>query len=484
MLGLPFAGHPVTYQWALTLPNLHPPMNYDVRWCITEKMPVDQSRNFIKSQAQKQKCKYLFFLGDDVTIPPHAIRQLIFHMEHNPKIGVIGAIYCHKSEPSAPLVFRGNGIGPYWDWKAGELFRVSGIGMDAALIRVEVLDKLPDKCFVTYDSIEPMLEGINKAENWTEDLWFCKQVEDLGYEVWADGSLICGHWDWQTGKMWSLPANSKPMMRAGVQQGHKKIIDLGCGDPEHSYKTPEGEPLRVDLREEVQPDYRCDIRKLPFGTGEFDIVFSSHTLEHFSVAEVPDIMDEWTRILKPGGEMRLMLPNLEWAARQIMNGEVDNNVMNVLYGKQSYDLNYHKVGFTPGVIQRLLVGRGFKHFVWDFHTYNMLVRAWKEKPAGMLEDGTIPEGVPDLPIIKLVKSNMEPTITLFEPKPVKVDSGIPEAPADFGTPVDPSAPLPSTQDLDNAAVDYPFVDTKPDTEAQALGDYEGRAVEMPAIDQP
>ena len=74
----------------------------------------------------KEKAKYLFFIGTDVTVPPYAIRQLIFHLEHHPKYAIAGGIYCHKSPPQEPLVYRGNGQGPYWDWKVGEVFDVDG----------------------------------------------------------------------------------------------------------------------------------------------------------------------------------------------------------------------------------------------------------------------------------------------------------------------------------------------------------------------
>ena len=86
------------------------------------------------------------------------------------------------------------------------------------------------------------------------------------------------------------------------------------------------------------------------GTREFDIVFSSHTLEHFCRQEVPQVLDERVRILKPEGELRLILLNLEWAAQHIMNKEIDNDVLNVLYGAQTYDENFHKMGFTPQII--------------------------------------------------------------------------------------------------------------------------------------
>lgn len=414
-IAVPLVGRPVVPEWAFCVANLHPPMNYNVRWAIIKYQPVDMARNNLIEMARKENSKYIFFLGDDVTVPPETIRQLLFNMEHNPKMAVCGAVYCHKSHPNAPMVFRGNGIGPYWDWKVGELFQISGIGMDATMIRMSALDSLKKPYFRTVDSIQDMMEGVNRAESWTEDLYFCKKITDAGWEVWADGSLICTHWDATQipGKGYSLPANSKPMMRAGVVYGDKKIVDLGCGPIENSFKSPEGQVLRVDIREEVNPDYRCDIRKLPFATGEFDVVFSSHTLEHFPLKEVPSVVEEWIRVMKPDGELRLMLPNLEWAAQQIVNGECDMDCMNVLYGAQTYDENYHKMGFTPKIVEQMLTNYGFRWYIWDFHKYHMLVRAWRERPAEWPEGATPQEAqVVVNPVIKLKRDDLTPNVTI------------------------------------------------------------------------
>ena len=89
---------------------------------------------------------------------------------------------------------------------------------------------------------------------------------------------------------------------------------------------------------------------------------------NFSTALRLQVLDEWVRILKPEGELRLILPNLEWAAQHIMNKEIDNDVLNVLYGAQTYDENFHKRGFTPQIIEQLLAERGFTKSYLDHNT--------------------------------------------------------------------------------------------------------------------
>ena len=409
VIGCPHGGHAVVVDWAYYIAQLHPPMNFEVRWISLRNMPVDAARNTIMQAAIDQKAKYVYFIDDDVTMPIHALRQLIYHLDHHENYAVAGGIYCHKAPPQMPMVFRGNGVGPYWDWKIGEVFDVSGIGMGGTLIRVAAVTgdenhkPLEKPWFKTVDSVDSYRDNEPMAEAWTEDLWFCKRLTDAGWGIMADGGLIGRHWDLSTGVGYSLPEGCKPTMLPEIKKGEKRIIELGCGMPDESLKTTEGEVLRVDAREECKPDYRCDVRaNLPWPSESFDIVFSSHTLEHFDRAEVPGVLREWCRLVKPDGEIRMTLPNIEWAAQRIMNQEIDGNVMNVLYGAQSYALNFHKTGFTPKIIEQLLTEFGFKKFIWDFHNYHMLVRAWKNVDAK------------EEPIIKLARTPMPAEQTKLE----------------------------------------------------------------------
>lgn len=386
-IAVPLTGRPLVPAWTWAFQNLHPPMNHNCLYMtnfnerhIPVPGPVDQLRNWYIEQAIANNVRYLFFLDEDVTAPPHALRQLIFQMEHHPDAIAIGGVVCHKSEPTAPMIFRGNGNGPYWDWKLGEFFEVSGIGMGCTLVRIEAFQKLEKPWFKTVDNMEAFWDGIPKAEVWTEDLYFCDKAIKAGWKVYADTSILCQHWNMSTGEPTGLAPNSWPLRRATTKtKGQKKIVDLGCG--EAKYQTDEGDVLTVDIRDEVKPDYRADLRKLPFASEEFDIVYSSHTLEHFPRADVGNVLNEWIRILKPDGELRLILPNLEWAAEQIKNGIINDDVLNVLYGAQTYGENFHQMGFTPKVLEGLLKERGFKRQDYELVGYNVCVRAWRQPPS-------------------------------------------------------------------------------------------------------
>lgn len=401
VIAVPLSGRPLPPRQLFTYAQLAPPMNYNVRYINTDPMnpmPIDAARNFFAQAALDYGAKYLFMMDEDTAVPPHTIRQLIYHLDHHDDWAVCAGIYCQKGDSPAPMVFRGNGNGPYWKWHAGELFECTGIGMGCAMIRVEVFKDLPKPWFKTVDDNSPTLDGINRGCLWTEDLWFCNLIAEGGpddsiihktekqWKIYADGSILPDHLDIVTGKATRLPSDSYPVLHLAVPKGSKKILDLGSG--ESKYQCDEGEVVSADIREEVNPDYRCDIRKLPFGTGQFDVVYSSHTLEHIARDEVDATLDEWIRVLKDDGELRLILPSVLWAAEQIVNGQravekLSDDVLNVLYGAQTFRENFHKMGFTPKTIEAMLRHRGFKHMDFTLDGYNIAVRAVREVPESM-----------------------------------------------------------------------------------------------------
>lgn len=360
----------VPLSWAWSFRAMVPPINTNLVVSQIQGMEVAAARNELAKQAIESKSDFIFFIGDDVVAPHHTLKQLLFRMQNDPKLGVCGGVYCSKCDPPAPLVFRQDGHGSFWDWKVGEYFEVTGLGMDCTMIRTEVFKQISQPWFKTVDS-NKFLDNVNEADYWTEDLYFLKKVRtETDYKIFCDASVIAEHWDINTQKKYTLPIYSLPLRRFKTD-GTKKIIDIGCGPTKREFE--EGIPVRVDIREECEPDYRCDVRLLPFGNEEFDIVYSSHCLEHFKRNEWENVLLEWLRLLKKDGELRLVLPNILWSADCLMKGIINNDVLNVLYGAQSNPFDIHYNGFTPDVIGGFLKSKGINSVI-TFEGYNMIIK--------------------------------------------------------------------------------------------------------------
>jgi len=65
---------------------------------------------------------------------------------------------------------------------------------------------------------------------------------------------------------------------------------------------------------------RLDARKLPYADNSVEAIYSSHTLQHLYLHEAESVLSECARVLKPGGILRLALPDVEHLARQLLSG--------------------------------------------------------------------------------------------------------------------------------------------------------------------
>ncbi len=305
MIGIPTLGRPVPMDWALAFKSMNPPINYNVDYNIIFGKEIGNARNGLAKAAVERKCKYLFFIGDDVVAPAHALRQLIYRMENMPDVDVVGGVYCAKADPAAPLVFIENGIGSYWDWKIGEFFECSGLGMDCTLIRTSIFSRIAEPWFLTVDK-DKFLDGQNSVESWTEDLYFCKQVRDAGGRIYCDGSVICDHWDVYGNRVYRLPKDSLPMRQKGVTKDKRALL-LG---PEISLVDESYDITRCTESTDPKADYRLEFSNLPFDEAQFDFVVVSDY-----VLDIGRYLPEWKRVAKPGSKIAINLhPHLSLAA--------------------------------------------------------------------------------------------------------------------------------------------------------------------------
>ena len=138
----------------------------------------------------------------------------------------------------------------------------------------------------------------------------------------------------------------------------KTALDLGAGIRRREW--PGYKTFTTDIREDVKPDFVMDTRWLNLPDESYDMVASSHHLEHFGRYEQADLWKEMARILKPGGTMEHVVPNLRWAGCKLANGEDDDmtSILDVLYGAQEdlnmpRDCNTHYFGYTPELAREL-----------------------------------------------------------------------------------------------------------------------------------
>jgi len=119
--------------------------------------------------------------------------------------------------------------------------------------------------------------------------------------------------------------HTKIRVKKIIKEEREIKIDVGGGD----FKRDGW--FTLDLN--YQSDLVWDLRKrLPFPNNSVDYIYTSHTLEHFYFKEIIFLLKECYRVLKPGGILRIAVPN----ARIYINAYYENK-----------ELPSHFFGYKP-----------------------------------------------------------------------------------------------------------------------------------------
>lgn len=134
-------------------------------------------------------------------------------------------------------------------------------------------------------------------------------------------------------------------------------LNWGCG--EH----PEPAWINSDSKEGPGIDISCDIRDgMPLDDNSLDYIVSIHALPMISYPDLVPVLQELRRLLKPGGVLRLCLPDVKRGIRAFLAGDSDyflvpDDDVRSLGGKFVVHMlwyGYSVTMFTDDFIQELL----------------------------------------------------------------------------------------------------------------------------------
>jgi SAM-dependent methyltransferase len=138
-----------------------------------------------------------------------------------------------------------------------------------------------------------------------------------------------------------------------------KILDIGSGAQSVAalvFADEEKEITRLDANSDLAPDVVHDITTpLPESLiGQFDIVYCSHVMEHIDRIKVLPTLQYLSKALKDRGELWVVVPSLEWAAREIIRGHDGLHIQGHIFGGQNTPWDYHRTGFTLSGLRQSL----------------------------------------------------------------------------------------------------------------------------------
>jgi predicted SAM-dependent methyltransferase len=139
-------------------------------------------------------------------------------------------------------------------------------------------------------------------------------------------------------------------------------LHLGCG------KRYIPGFVHIDLDDFPHVDHRTAIDVLPmFANDTVDLIYSSHAFSYFDRVQAPRVLAEWRRILKPGGIMRLAVPDFEALVQLYQRTGDLARVVGPLYGRivihaaEGPRILYHRTTYDYRSLESLCLEAGFRN---------------------------------------------------------------------------------------------------------------------------
>jgi hypothetical protein len=169
----------------------------------------------------------------------------------------------------------------------------------------------------------------------------------------------------------------------------RTFLNVGSGPKSNPFippwlQTPDWQHVRLDIDPAVQPDIiasATDMRIVP--DQSYDALWAANIVEHLYAHEVPIALREFARVIKPDGLVQIIVPDLKFIARLIVEDKIDQTAymsnagpitpLDMLFGLRSAiarGLHYmaHKTGFVNTSLERALREVGFAHVaIWHMN---------------------------------------------------------------------------------------------------------------------
>ena len=162
--------------------------------------------------------------------------------------------------------------------------------------------------------------------------------------------------------LWMLAMMRRVNVSSKISKRRELHINFGCGN------VYDARFFNIDSR----PFYHVDlVTKSPmlrtFPNHSADTIYASHVFEHFPVAQQAAVLHRWLEILKPGGKLRLSVPDFDKLyARYIESNRSIPAIQDSLMGGQNYPGNFHCTIFSHDHLSSVLDNAGFIN-IKDWH---------------------------------------------------------------------------------------------------------------------
>lgn len=180
-----------------------------------------------------------------------------------------------------------------------------------------------------------------------------------------------------------IDKNIKSVLNVG--SGPSTIVNAWLADDLVDLKE-----YRLDVDKKYNPDICADVTNLSGIDSEIvDVVYTSHMIEHLDYFKVIPVIKDFIRMTKPGGHVRIVVPNLQSIASKIMEGDMLGTIyespagpisaLDILFGHRAsvlrgQDFMRHKTGFTKKSFSQMFDDAGIVNYTIEEVGIDLLVK--------------------------------------------------------------------------------------------------------------
>lgn len=169
---------------------------------------------------------------------------------------------------------------------------------------------------------------------------------------------------------------------APINAANKTILHVGPGHRQNGAKLPtifqnkDWQEVRIDIDPANQPDIIGSMLDMSaVKSHSMDALYSAHNIEHVYAHEVPVVLAEFLRVLKPNGYLVITCPDLQTVCALVADDKLTDAAYNaqagiitpldILYGHgpalaAGHSYMAHRCGFTLKTLTTALQSAGFK----------------------------------------------------------------------------------------------------------------------------
>ena len=132
-------------------------------------------------------------------------------------------------------------------------------------------------------------------------------------------------------------------------------LNIGCGMKQYP------DFINIDLRDLPGVDMVHDLREpLLYPDNSVDYIIAEDVLEHMQYTYTDQVFADWCRVLKKGGKLKIIVPNIDAHLRMYQTKEIEKGkpvdlerLRHLIFGDQKYNEGAHYTTFNAAAVEKL-----------------------------------------------------------------------------------------------------------------------------------